>query len=303
MNLINCVVAERATIDYFSIDSIMSVIFKSHETKKESGLLDKICGYFGKLTMTQYTYEGLGGMMKAQVRDGQKAGMVEVVGFEDDLLGAFYCFSQSYRRISLEQKAALYWSMKIPDCCLVSESELVLDYAQQLGVPNMSIEEMQEEFFADVELEPTEDSLPSLSLTGPFDPRVDADKVEAAFSDGLEGDLAVLKQKSYWVVVCVLFEWFGWLRLRKRADFCKWVNAHFHFDKPIVAEIDLKSAINKINVKERNLDLWPDNQYRDLAFVIRKMFFGERQGMANGYYVYVNEPHFLKSGTMWRRKD
>ena len=303
MNLINCVVAERATIDYFSIDSIMSVIFKSHETKKESGLLDKICGYFGKLTMTQYTYEGLGGMMQAQVRDGQKVGMFEVVGFEDDMLGDFYYFSQSYCRISLEQKAALYWSMKIPDCCLVSESELVLDYAQQLGVPNMSIEEMQEEFFADVELEPTEDSLPSLSLTGPFDPRVDADKVEAAFSDGLEGDLAVLKQKSYWVVVCVLFEWFGWLRLRKRADFCKWVNAHFHFDKPIVAEIDLKSAINKINVKERNLDLWPDNQYRDLAFVIRKMFFGERQGMANGYYVYVNEPHFLKSGTMWRRKD
>ena len=230
MNLINCVVAERATIDYFSIDSIMSVIFKSHETKKESGLLDKICGYFGKLTMTQYTYEGLGGMMQAQVRDGQKVGMFEVVGFEDDMLGDFYCFSQSYRRISLEQKAALYWSMKIPDCCLVSESELVLDYAQQLGVPNMSIEEMQEEFFADVELEPTEDSLPSLSLTGPFDPRVDADKVEAAFSDGLEGDLAVLKQKSYWVVVCVLFEWFGWLRLRKRADFCKWVNAHFHFE-------------------------------------------------------------------------
>ena len=303
MNLINCVVAERATIDYFSIDSIMSVIFKSHETKKESRLFDGVGGFFGKLTMTQYTYEGLGGMMQAQVRDGQKVGMFEVVEFEDDMLGDFYCFSQSYRRISLEQKAALYWSMKIPDCCLVSESELVLDYAQQLGVPNMSIEEMQEEFFADVELEPTEDSLPSLSLAGPFDPRVDAEKVEAAFSDRLDGDLAVLKQKSYWVVVCVLFEWFGWLKLRKRADFCRWVNAHFHFDKPIVAEIDLKSAINKINVKERNLDLWPDNQYRDLAFVIRKMFFGERQGMANGYYVYVNEPHFLKSGTMWRRKD
>ena len=303
MNLINCVVAERATIDYFSIDSIMSVIFKSHETKKESGLLDKICGYFGKLTMTQYTYEGLGGMMQAQVRDGQKVGMFEVVGFEDDMLGDFYCFSQSYRRISLEQKAALYWSMKIPDCCLVSESELVLDYAQQLGVPNMSIDEMQEEFFADMELEPTEDCTPSLSLAGPFDPRVDADKVEAAFSDRLDGDLAVLKQKSYWVVVCVLFEWFGWLKLRKRADFCRWVNSHFHFDKPINAKIDLKSAINNINVKERNLDLWPNNQYRDLAYRIKEMFFGERHGLPNGFYVYAKESNYLKQGKTWTRKD
>ena len=303
MNLINCVVAERATIDYFSIDSIMSVIFKSHETKKESGLFGGVGGIFSKLTMTQYTYEGLGGMMQAQVRDGQKLGMFEVVGFEDELLGDFYNFSQSYRRISLEQKAALYWSLKIPDCYLVSESAQVLDYAQQLGVPNMSIEEMQEEFFADVELEPTEDSLPSLSLAGPFDPRVDADKVEAAFSDRLDGDLAVLKQKSYWVVVCVLFEWFGWLKLRKRADFCRWLNAHFHFDKPITAEIDLKSATSNIDVKERNLELWPDNQYRDLAFIIKELFFGERQGLPNGFYVYANEPLYLRPGLMWRRKD
>ena len=303
MNFINFVVAERATIDYFSIDSIMNVIFKSTETKKESRLFDGVGGFFGKLTMTQYTYEGLGGMAQAQVRDGQKLGMFEVMSFEGDTFCDFLNFSQSYRRISLEQSAALYWSQKIPDCCLVSESPQVLDFAQQLGVPNMSIDEMQEEYFADVDLENAQDSSPSLSLAGPFDPRVDAEKVEAAFSDRLDGDLAVLKQKSYWVVVCVLFEWFGWLRLRKRADFCRWVNAHFHFDKPIDAEIDLKSAINKIKVKERNLELWPDNQYRDLAYMIKELFFGERQGLQNGFYVYANEPQFLKQGKTWTRKD
>ena len=167
----------------------------------------------------------------------------------------------------------------------------------------MTIEEMQEAFFADEVFETAPLSLAPPIVAGPFDPRVDADKVEAAFSDRLDGDLAVLKQKSYWVVVCVLFEWFGWLKLRKRADFCQWINAHFHFDKPIDADIDLKSAINKIKVKEHNLDLWPDNQYRDLAFMIKDMFFGERQGLPNGYYVYAKEPQFLKQGRTWTRKD
>ena len=167
----------------------------------------------------------------------------------------------------------------------------------------MTIDELQEAFFVDEVFETALSCPPPPLVIGPFDPRVDADKVEAAFSDRLDGDLAVLKQKSYWVVVCVLFEWFGWLRLRKRADFCKWVNAHFHFDKPIDAEIDLKSAINKIKVKERDLNLWPDNQYRDLAFLLKDMFFGERRGLSNGFYVYANEPQFLKQGKTWTRKD
>ena len=263
----NFVVAEKATLEHFSIDRVMSAIVKSFTTVNEptdiGGVTERV---LGKLTMTQYTYEGL-------------------------------------HYISWEQSAALYWSQKIPDCWLVSESEQVLDFAQGLGVPIMTIEEMQEAFFADDVFETAPLSLAPPLVVGPFDPRVDADKVEAAFSDRLDGDLAVLKQKSYWVVVCVLFEWFGWLKLRKRADFCRWVNAHFHFDKPIDAEIDLKSAINKIKVKERNLDLWPDNQYRDLAFMIKDMFFGERQGLSNGFYVYAKEPQFLKQGKTWTRKD
>ena len=36
MNLINFVFAERATIDYFSLDSIMNAMVKSSETKNES---------------------------------------------------------------------------------------------------------------------------------------------------------------------------------------------------------------------------------------------------------------------------
>ena len=80
-------------------------------------------------------------------------------------------------------------------------------------------------------------------------------------------------------------------------------SAGLDFDKPIDAKIDLKSAINKINVNERNLELWPDNQYRDLAYMIKDMFFGERQGLSNGFYVYANEKLYLKPGKMWRRKD
>ena len=302
--LLNFVVAEKATMDHFSIDRIMNAIVKSFTTVNEPTVIGDDTSFLGKLTMTQYTFEDLSGKMKAQVRDGQKHGMFEVMDLEGDAWDEFLDFRQPYSGyISWEQTAALYWSKKIPDCWLVSESEQVLDFAQGLGVPIMTIEEMQETFFADEVFETAPLSLVPPLVAGPFDPRVDADKVEAAFSDRLDGDLAVLKQKSYWVVVCVLFEWFGWLGQRKRAEFCKWVNAHFHFDKPINAEIDLKSAINKIMVKEHNLALWPDNKYRDLAYLVKEMFFGERQGLPNGYYVYANESNFLKPGKMWRRKD
>ena len=296
------VVAEKATVDYFSLDRIMNAIVKSFSVVDGHTEMGSAERFIGKLAMTQYTYEGL--RCKAQVRDGQKLGMFDVMEFEENTLHEFASFYQNYSSyISWEQSAALYWSQKIPDCWLVSESEQVLDFAQDLGVPIMTIEEMQEAFFADEKFETALDCPPPSVVVGPFDPRVDADKVEAAFSDRLDGDLAVLKQKSYWVVVCVLFEWFGWIKQRKRADFCQWVNAHFHFENPIVAEIDLKSATNKINVKERNLELWPNNQYRDLAFLLKDMFFGERQGLSNGFYVYANEPQFLKQGKTWTRKD
>ena len=303
MELLNFVVAEKATMEHFSIDRIMNAIVKSLTTVNEPTVIGDATRFLGKITMTQYTYEGLGS--KTQVRDGQKLGMFDVLEFEENTLREFLAFYQNYNNfISWEQSAALYWSQKISDCWLVSESEQVLDFAQDLGVPFMTIDEMQEAFFADEVFETAFDCPPAPPLVvGPFDPRVDADKVEAAFSDRLDGDLAVLKQKSYWVVVCVLFEWFGWLGQRRRAEFCKWINAHFHFDKPINAEIDLKSAINKIMVKEHDLSLWPDNKYRDLAYLVKEMFFGERQGLPNGYYVYANESNFLKPGKMWRRKD
>lgn len=298
------VVAEKAILDYFSLDRIMNALVKTFRTANEPTVIGDATRFLGKLTMTQYTYADLGGKMRAQVDDGQKHGMFDVMDMEGDTWCDFLDFRQPYSCcISWEQSAALYWSQKIPDCWLVSESEQVLDFAQGLGVQIMTIEEMQETFFADEVFETAPLSLAPPIVAGPFDPRVDADKVEAAFSDRLDGDLAVLKQKSYWVVVCVLFEWFGWLKLRKRADFCQWVNAHFHFEKPINAEIDLKSATNNIDVKERNLELWPDNQYRDLAFMIKELFFGERQGLQNGFYVYANEPQFLKQGKTWTRKD
>ena len=298
------VVAEKATMEHFGIDRIMNAIVKTFTAVNEPTVIGGATRFLGKLMMTQYTFEDLGGKMKAQVRDGQKHGMFDVMDLEGDAWDEFLDFRQPYSCcISWEQSAALYWSQRIPDCWLVSESEQVLDFAQSLGVPIMTIDEMREAFFADKTFETATGCPPPLFVVGPFDPRVDAEKVEAAFSDRLDGDLALLRQKSYWVVVCVLFEWFGWLKLRKRADFCRWVNAHFHFDKPIDAKIDLKSAINKINVNERNLDLWPDNQYRDLAFMIKDMFFGERQGLSNGFYVYAKEPQFLKQGKTWTRKD
>ena len=304
MELTNLVVAEKATMDYFSLDRIMNAIVKAFSVVEGRTEMAGAERFIGKLTMTQYTYEDLGGKMKAQVSDGQRHGMFDVKGFEDNAWNEFLDFRQSYSCcISWEQSAALYWSQKTPDCWLVSESQQVLAFAQSLGVPIMTIDEMQETFFADEVFEPTPGYMPPPFVVAPFDPRVDADKVEAAFSDGLEGDLAVLKQKSYWVVVCVLFEWFGWIGLRKRADFCRWVNAHFHFETPIDAQIDLKSAINKINVKERNLNLWPNNQYRDLAYLLTDMFFGECRGLPGGFYVYANEPQYLKPGKMWRRKD
>jgi hypothetical protein len=37
--------------------------------------------------------------------------------------------------------------------------------------------------------------------------------------------------------------------------------------------------------------------------MIKELFFGERQGLQNGFYVYANEPQFLKQGKTWTRKD
>ena len=297
-------VAEKATIEYFSLDKIMNSIAKTHVAMVDSIMNGGGNMELGKLLMSQYTFEDLGGKMKAQVNDGRKHGMFEVMNLEDDTWCEFIGFQHNtYKFMSWEQSAALYYSQKIPDCYIVSTSPQVLDYAQGLGISVISIEEMGQLLFADEQPEVSPDCPPLSHLVAPFDPRIDVEKVEAAFSDRLDGDLAVLKQKSYWVVVCVIFEWAGWLRLRKRADFCKWVNAHFHFEKPIDAETDLKSATNKIKVKERNLAKWPDNQYRDLAYLLKDMFFGKRQGLQNGFYCYANEPLYLKPGSMWMRKD
>lgn len=304
MEVFNIMVAERATIEHFSLDRIMNAIVKATETVKLFEGVGNVEKVLGKLTMTRYTYKGLGGMLQAQVDDGRKHGMFDVMDLEGEVWDDFLIFNQSVSRsISWEQKVAVYWSQKIPDCWLVSESEQVVDIAQGLGVPIMTIEEMQETFFDDEVFEAAEACPAPLSAVCPFDPRVDAEKVEAAFSDGLKGELSVLKQKSYWIVVCVLFEWAGWIKNRKRADFCRWVNDHFHFDKPINAEIDLKSAIKNINVNEHNFDRWPNNPYRDLAYQLKSMFFGERQGQPGGFYVYAREQLYLKPGKMWRRKD
>ena len=111
MELLNFVVAEKATMEHFSIDRIMNAIVKSLTTVNEpTGIGDATERVLGKLTMTQYSYEGLENMTKAQIRDGQKLGLFDVIGFEDETLCDFFYFSQSYRCISLEQRAALYWS-------------------------------------------------------------------------------------------------------------------------------------------------------------------------------------------------
>ena len=300
MDLINCIITEKETFEIFSLDRIMDAIVKVHGEVNAS--IGVAASFLGKITMTQYTCDRLG--CKTQIKDGQKAGMLDVKEFDGNQMQDFVEFRRRVSKyISWEQSAALYWSQKIPDCYLVSESEQVLDCARGLGVTVMTIEEMQEAFFADEVIETAGSSQSSTCVAGPFDPRVDEDKVLAAFSDGLDGDLAVLRNKSYWTVVCVLFERFEWLKLRKRDVFCRWVNAHFKFDKPLNHMIDMKSAINKIKVKEYDLKLWPPNQYRDLAFRIIELFFGKRVGQPNGFYVYANESQFLKPGKTWRRKD
>ena len=264
MYYVHSIVAERKTIDFFGLDRIMDAIVKEHGEDKTP--IEDAERHLGKVTMTQYTYDKLD--CKAQVKDGQKVGMLDVKGFDDNQMQDFVEFRRRVSKFTV-----------------------------------MTIEEMQEAFFADEVIETAGSSQPSTCVAGPFDTLVDEEKVLAAFSDGLKGDLAVLKNKSYWVVVCVLFEWFGWLKLRKRDVFCRWVNAHFKFDKPLNHMIDMKSAINKIKVKEHDLKLWPPNQYRDLAYQIIDLFFGERQGLQNGFYVYANESQFLKPGKIWRRKD
>ena len=97
MELLNFVVAEKATIDYFSLDRIMNAIVKSFTTVNEptgiGGVTERV---LGKLTMTQYTFEDLGGKMKAQVRDGQRHGMFEVMDLEDDAWTEFLDLRQPY---------------------------------------------------------------------------------------------------------------------------------------------------------------------------------------------------------------
>ena len=300
MALINLMVAEKATIDFFSLDRIMDALVKVHgEGCVSIGNAKRL---LGRITMTHYTYDGLGS--KTQISDGRKVGMFDVKEFDENQLRDFFDFRSTVsNHISWEQSAALYWAQKIPDCRVVSESEHVLDYAKELGIPTMTVENMQKAFFAGEVSETAMGCQPSYSVAGPFDPLVDADKVAAAFSDRLDGDMSLLKNKSYWAVVCVLFERFEWLKCRKRAEFGHWVNAHFHFDKPLNPDKDIKSAINKMKVKEPNLDLWPHNQYRDLAFKVRELFFGERKGLQNGFYVYANESLYLKPGQMWKRRD
>ena len=135
------VIAEKATLDYFSLDRVMNAIMKAFETVKEPASDDIVERVLGKLTMTQYTYADLGGKMKAQVDDGRKHGMFDVMDLEGEVWDDFLDFHRNISRyMSWEQSAAVYWSQKIPDCWLVSESEQVLDYAQGLGVPIMIIQ-------------------------------------------------------------------------------------------------------------------------------------------------------------------
>ncbi len=70
MELLNFVVAEKATMDHFSIDRIMNAIVKSFSVLDQHTEMGSAERFIGKLTMTQYTYEGL--QNKAQVRDGDR---------------------------------------------------------------------------------------------------------------------------------------------------------------------------------------------------------------------------------------
>ena len=64
MELLNFVVAEKATMEHFSIDRIMNAIVKSLTTVNEPTVIGDATRFLGKLTMTQYTFEDLGGKMK-----------------------------------------------------------------------------------------------------------------------------------------------------------------------------------------------------------------------------------------------
>ena len=84
MTTMNLMIAEKATVDYFSLERIADAIDKA------CGALDVFTGVgnmdvvLKKVSMTQYTYAGMGGMMKAQVDDVKKCGMVEVLDFDED---------------------------------------------------------------------------------------------------------------------------------------------------------------------------------------------------------------------------
>ena len=123
MYYIHCVIAEKASIDYFSLDRIMDAVVKVH--KEVNAPIEDAERHLGKVTMTQYTYEQL--TCKAQVKVGQKVGMLDVKDFDDNQMLDFVEFRRRVsKRISWEQSVALYWSQKIPDCYLVSESEQCL---------------------------------------------------------------------------------------------------------------------------------------------------------------------------------
>ena len=76
------VIAEKATLDYFSLDRIMNALVKTFRTANEPTVIGDATRFLGKLTMTQYTYADLGGKMRAQVDDGQKHGMFDVMDME-----------------------------------------------------------------------------------------------------------------------------------------------------------------------------------------------------------------------------
>ena len=108
MEILNFVIAEKATMDYISLDRIMNAIVKTCSAVNEPTVIGDTTRFLGKITMTQYTYDVLGS--KAQVRDGQKLGMFDVVEFEENTLREFVAFYQNYNNcISWEQSAALYW--------------------------------------------------------------------------------------------------------------------------------------------------------------------------------------------------
>jgi hypothetical protein len=317
---LNVMVAEKGLFDHFNCEKLLGAIINTFSANEAcmkklttmpkgyfAGLgewdLRKIQPKLTKLTMTHYTYEDFNGKQKAYILDGQKIGLFDVIEFtENDIAGFLQFHKANHREISWEQSAAVYWA-KVSDCCLVSESDQVLELAQSNGVPTLSIEEMGKLLFKTSETMSVNQPTTQPCKVCPFDPRVDEEKVAAAFSTLIEKDEGmVLKRKSYWIVVCVLFEWYQWLSLRKRSKFREWVNAHFHFDSPLT-DIDFKSALKNIAIGEKKLSKWPNNKYRDLAYTISQLFFGEREGLPNGYYVYANEAQYLKPGRMIQHRN